>query len=111
MALDERLFRIDRDPDGSDTVWFVFSARSVPAGKFSMSGIMRELPGDKVFFNCLDNSWFLDVEDDTHLQRFVSSELVAGQHVAAGLLQPHPGNPRPRPSRSFGSPVLVWYGQ
>lgn len=82
MALDERLFRIVRQPEATDTVWFVFSARSVPPGKFSMSGVMRDLPGDKVFFNCLDNSWFLDVEEDINAR---IAEVLAERAYARRL--------------------------
>ena len=82
MALDERLYRIVKQPEAADTVWFVFSARSEPPGKFSMSGVMRDLPGDKVFFNCFDNSWFLDVEDDINAK---IAEILAQRPYANRL--------------------------
>ena len=49
--------------DDSGILWICFSGRGYKPGKFTFFKTLSALKGDKLFFNCADNSWYLnDIE-------------------------------------------------
>jgi hypothetical protein len=42
-------------------LWVVFSARTVPMGRFTFWRVMQGLPGYKLFVNCERNNWYADL--------------------------------------------------
>ena len=43
---------------GSNRIIVVFSHVDIPKGKFAQSRAVRDIPGSKLFLNCLDNQWY-----------------------------------------------------
>lgn len=59
IARADKLGRFVEDEDPDDPrIWIVFSHVDIPAGKFAQSNAVSDLPGHKLFLNCLDNSWY-----------------------------------------------------
>lgn len=76
--LKPELSRFVEGPAERSTLWVVFSSRGVPPGRFSMTRLLEPFPGDKLYLNCEEDSWYLDVEEQVHAR--IAGVAAAGRY-------------------------------